>query len=149
MLAANVRDDFPASVLELIRSDRRHRRERRRAARSTARVAGEAKSLVLTVLPCHLGDGPGFFLLGTDITAQQELQRELTRSERALRRQATITDERNAALRVLLEQREHDRTELEERVVGNVEQLIEPTLDRLSKALASPPRAHSSSRPCA
>ena len=94
---------------------------------------------MLTVLPCHLGDGPGFFLLGTDITAQKELQRELARSERALRRQATITDERNAALRVLLEQREQDRAELEERVVGNVEQLIEPTLDRLSKTLRHRP----------
>ena len=40
---------------------------------------------------------------------------------------------------MLLEQREQDRTELEERVVGNVEQLIEPTLDRLSKLLRHRP----------
>ena len=40
---------------------------------------------------------------------------------------------------MLLEQREQDRTELEERVVGNVEQLIEPTLDRLSKTLRHRP----------
>ena len=138
MLAANVRDDFPAPVLDLIQGDHSID-ESGVELQVDCGVAGEAKSLVLTVLPCHLGDGPGFFMLGTDITAQQELQRELTRSERALRRQATITDERNAALRVLLEQREHDRAELEERVVGNVEQLIEPTLDRLSKALRHRP----------
>ena len=63
------------------------------------------------------------------------MQEELSRSERALRRQATILDERNTALRVLLEQREQDRRELEQRIVQNVEQLIEPTLDRLSRAL--------------
>ncbi|MGZ4200080.1 MAG: PAS domain-containing protein [Thermoleophilia bacterium] len=67
--------------------------------------------------------------------ALREASVELTRSERALRRQATILDERNTALRVLLEQREQDRRELEQRVVHNVEQLIEPTLDRLSHAL--------------
>jgi DNA-binding CsgD family transcriptional regulator/PAS domain-containing protein len=138
MLAGNIRDDFPASVLDLIRSGAAID-ESGVALEVDCTVAGEVKSLVLTVLPCHLGDGPGFFLLGTEITAQKELQRELARSERALRRQATITDERNAALRVLLEQREQDRAELEERVVGNVEQLIEPTLDRLSKLLRHRP----------
>ena len=64
------------------------------------------------------------------------MQEALARSERALRRQATILDERNAALRVLLEQREQDHRELEQRIVQNVEQLIEPTLDRLSRTLA-------------
>jgi DNA-binding CsgD family transcriptional regulator len=138
MLVANAGDDFPGSVLELIRSDVPID-ESGVELEVDCTVAGEAKSLMLTVLPCHLGDGPGYFLLGTDITAQKELQRELARSERALRRQATITDERNAALRVLLEQREQDRAELEERIVGNVEQLIEPTLDRLSRTLRHRP----------
>jgi DNA-binding CsgD family transcriptional regulator/PAS domain-containing protein len=138
MLAANVRDDFPARVLGIVGGETPVD-QGGTELEVDCTVAGEVKSLVLTVLPCHLGDDPGFFLLGTDITAQKMLQRELARSERALRRQATITDERNAALRVLLEQREQDRTELEERVVGNVEQLIEPTLDRLSKALRHRP----------
>ena len=81
-----------------------------------------------------------------DITAEhearlalQETTVELKRSERALRRQATILDERNTALRVLLEQREQDRRELEQRLVANVEQLIGPTLDRLSRALRHRP----------
>jgi DNA-binding CsgD family transcriptional regulator/PAS domain-containing protein len=138
MLAGNIRDDFPAPVLGIVQGGESIGLSGVELEVDCT-VAGEVKSLVLTVLPCHLGDGPGFFLLGTDITAQKMLQRELVRSERALRRQATITDERNAALRVLLEQREQDRTELEQRVVGNVEQLIEPTLDRLSKALRHRP----------
>ena len=102
-------------------------------------IGNEVKSLVLTLIPCHIGDERGYFMLGTDITAQKALQRELARSERTLRRQATILDERNAALRVLLEQREQDRAELEARIVSNVEHLIEPTVDRLSRMLTHRP----------
>jgi hypothetical protein len=58
----------------------------------------------------------------------------LAGSERALRRQTTILDERDTALRVLLEQREQDRRELEQRIVGNVERLIDPSPDRLNHA---------------
>jgi DNA-binding CsgD family transcriptional regulator len=96
---------------------------------------GRAKTLLLSVIAAHLGDRRCYFLLGTDITAQRAMQEELARSERALRRQTTILDERNTALRVLLEQREQDRRELEQRIVGNVERLIDPSLDRLSRAL--------------
>ncbi|HUK78781.1 MAG TPA: PAS domain-containing protein [Thermoleophilia bacterium] len=71
--------------------------------------------------------------------AQRAMQEELERTARALRRQTTILDERNAALRVLLEQREQDRLELEQRIVGNVERLIDPSLDRLSRALRHHP----------
>jgi len=67
------------------------------------------------------------------------LQKELSRSERALRRQTTILNDSNAALRVILQQREQDRFELEERIQANMEQLIEPTLDRLSRLLRHRP----------
>ena len=97
-------------------------------------------------------DGEPASMIGAmrDVTAEREaelaarevqraMQDELARSERALRRQATILDERNTALRVLLEQREQDRRELEQRIVGNVERLIDPSLDRLSRALRHHP----------
>jgi DNA-binding CsgD family transcriptional regulator len=67
------------------------------------------------------------------------MQEALARSERALRRQATILDERNTALKVLLEQREQDHRELEQRIVSNVDQLIEPTLERLSRTFRHRP----------
>ena len=138
MLARNVGDDFPAEVVALVSE------ELRATGASTelevdCDVAGRTKTLILTVIPCSLGDERGYFLQGTDITERKAMQEELSRSERALRRQATILDERNAALRVLLEQREQDRAELEERIVSNVEQLIEPTLDRLSHMLTHRP----------
>jgi PAS domain S-box-containing protein len=134
MLASSVHQDFPGTVDGLIGAEH-PAPEGGVQLEVDCSVSGRTKTLMLTVIPCHLGDQRTYFLLGTDITAQKTLQRELARSERALRRQATILDERNAALRVLLAQREEDRHELEQRIVQNVEHLIEPSLERLSKAL--------------
>jgi len=137
MLAANARDDFPEEVVAAMSgapgSDAIVELD------VTCHVRGKAKSLLLSVIPAELGDERSWFLLGADISGQRAMQDELARSERALRRQTVILDERNTALKVLLEQREQDRRELEERVMHNVEQLIEPTLDRLSRALRHRP----------
>jgi PAS domain S-box-containing protein len=138
MLESSVERDFPPLVAELIK-DGSKLAGGRVQLEVDCTVGGHAKSLMLTIIPCDLGDERTCFLLGTDITSQKTLQRELARSERALRRQATILDERNAALRVLLAQREEDRREFEQRIVDNVEQLIEPSLERLSRALRHQP----------
>ncbi len=137
MLAATVRDDFPEEVVAAMSDEPSG--EAIAELDVTCLVRGKAKSLLLSVIPAELGDELTWFLLGADITGQRAMQNELARSERALRRQARILDERNTALKVLLEQREQDRRELEERIVHNVEQLIEPTLDRLSRALRHQP----------
>jgi PAS domain S-box-containing protein len=138
MLACSVQQDFPPEVNGFMRADRPVP-EGGVHMEVDCSVNGRTKSMMLTVIPCYLGNERTYFLLGTDITAQKTLQRELARSERALRRQATILDERNAALRVLLSQREEDRRELEDRIVHNVEHLIEPSIERLSKALRHRP----------
>jgi DNA-binding NarL/FixJ family response regulator len=131
MSAANVRDDFPQEVVAAMGDE--SGAEAVVELDVTCYVRGTAKALLLSVIPAELGDERSWFLLGADITGQRAMQDELARSERALRRQARILDERNTALKVLLEQREQDRRELEERVTHNVEQLIEPTLERLSR----------------
>ena len=59
-----------------------------------------------------------------DVTIQKQAQNEVEAKSRYLA-------EMNAALKVLLDQRELDRKELEERVLSNVKQLILPALHRL------------------
>ena len=59
-----------------------------------------------------------------DVTAQRHAQNELEAKSRSL-------EEMNAALRVLLDQRELDRRELEDKVVSNVKKSILPVLHRL------------------
>lgn len=134
MLRRSVRDDFPVEVVDLV-TGYREDPDVTVELEVECDVDGDKKSLLLSVIPCHIEGHRAHFLLGTDITGQKAMQEELGRSERALRRQATILDERNTALRVLLEQREQDSRELEERIVNNVEQLLEPTMERLSRAL--------------
>jgi len=138
MLAANARDDFPPEVLEYL-SPEAAIGDTGAQIEVDCVVNGVVKSLVLAIIPCSVGDDRGFFLVGTDISALTALQRELAGSERTLRQQATILDERNTALKVLLEQRERDREELQARMIANIGQLIEPTLDRLGRALSHRP----------
>ena len=138
LLEGSVGDDFPPEVLVAVTGEADRDREATELEVDCS-VGGRVKTLILNVIPCSTGEGRGSFLLGTDITERKAMQNELGRSERALRRQATIIGERNVALRVLLEQREQDRVELEERIVRNVELLIQPTLDRLSHSLSHRP----------
>ncbi len=137
MLTASVHDDFPPEVVaEVLAAGSGAPVSEREVA---CRVGSRTKHMLLSVMPTQIAGRRGAFLLGADITAQKTMQEALARSERALRRQATILDERNTALKVLLEQRERDQRELEERIVSNVDQLIEPTLERLSRALRHRP----------
>jgi DNA-binding CsgD family transcriptional regulator/PAS domain-containing protein len=136
MLARNVADDFPEAVVRMIvAGDATEVGE----LEVPCDVRGTTQHLLLSIVPTRISGGRGCFLLGADITEQKAMQEALARSERALRRQATILDERNAALKVLLEQREQDHRELEQRIISNVDQLIEPTLERLSRSLRHRP----------
>jgi DNA-binding CsgD family transcriptional regulator/PAS domain-containing protein len=135
MLDARLDGDFSPAVCAVVGGEFKGDQGTVELGEVTCSVRGRAKTLLLSVIPAHLDDRRCCFLLGTDISARQALQDELACTARALQRQTTILDERNTALRVLLEQREQDRRELEQRIVGNVERLIDPSLDRLSSAL--------------
>lgn len=135
MLTASVSDDFAPDVAATITSSDDAAGGAEAELEVECIVNGRPKHLLLSIIPTHFDGEPGAFLLGTDISEQKHMQQALGRSERALRRQATILDERNTALKVLLEQREQERRELEDRIVRNVDDLIAPTLDRLSHAL--------------
>lgn len=59
-----------------------------------------------------------------DITERKESQEDLFNKSRSL-------EETNAALRVLLRQREADKNELEDKIMHNVKQLVFPYIDKL------------------
>jgi PAS domain S-box-containing protein len=63
--------------------------------------------------------------------ALKETNEQLRRRERELEAQAKSLEDLNAALRVLLQKGEHDKKELEEGTVLNVQELVLPYLDRL------------------
>jgi len=79
----------------------------------------------------------GAVLVFRDITARKTTERELARSREELQVQAEEIRERNTALKVLLEQRERDRHEFEERVLSNISNLVIPYVEKLKKGTLS------------
>lgn len=66
------------------------------------------------------------FGFARDVTERKKAQEELETKTQNLQ-------EANIALKVLLKKRDEDKTELEEKVLMNVKQLIEPLLEKLKK----------------
>jgi PAS domain S-box-containing protein len=70
----------------------------------------------------------------SDITEYKESEATLREREKELRAKTETLEEMNAALRVLLERREKDRVEMEEKVLLNISELINPYLEKLKKS---------------
>ena len=104
-------------------------------------LGGAVKALALTLVPCRFRGATTCFALGIDITDHRTLRMALEESEASLRRQADALSDSNTALRVILEQRNRDRAELERTISDNVETMILPMLGRLAKPLAGLPEA--------
>jgi len=68
-----------------------------------------------------------------DITARKQAEESLMRRERELQAKSHELGELNTALKVLLNQRERDKSDLEERLVLTVEELVLPYVDELKK----------------
>jgi len=69
-----------------------------------------------------------------DITERKLAEEALREREAELMIQTNSLEEVNTALRVLLKRRDEDKTELEEKVLGNVKQLVLPFLEKLKKS---------------
>ena len=72
-------------------------------------------------------------LLKEKIKERKVAEQSLRQSEKALKVKAKNLKETNAALKVLLKRREEDKTELEEKVVSNVTELVEPYLKKIQR----------------
>ena len=73
-----------------------------------------------------------------DITEQKKAEEALRRSEGELEMKSANLEEMNAALKVLLNEREKDRVELEEKIVTNINKLVFPYIERLKKSRLDP-----------
>jgi PAS domain S-box-containing protein len=71
--------------------------------------------------------------LAREVETRRQAETALTEKVMAFKDQAVRLKEANAALKVLLQQRDLDRVELEEKVLLNVNQLIMPYLDKLKR----------------
>ncbi|MBT8371860.1 MAG: PAS domain S-box protein [Deltaproteobacteria bacterium] len=113
------------------------------------RVRGESKSYELEwtgkngrkiptiVSPEPIFDEAGKFKGGfaviTDISQLKEAEKELIAKKQDLEIKAKGLEEVNTALKVLLKRRDEDKKELEEKVLLNVREMIEPYLEKLKR----------------
>jgi PAS domain S-box-containing protein len=71
----------------------------------------------------------------SDITAYKEAEAKLKDREEELIIKTKDLEEINTALRVLLKKREKDKEELEEKILLNLKELVNPYLDKLKKSI--------------
>lgn len=79
-----------------------------------------------------ISDGLG--IINTDITARKRVEKALRKRESELAIQNVNLEEANIALKVLLKKRDIDKAELEEKLLINVRELVEPYLRKLESS---------------
>lgn len=85
------------------------------------------------VLRNEAGGIVGSLSSGDDITEMKQREKDLREKDAQLEIKTKNLEEVNTALRVLLKRREEDRSELEERLLSNVKDLVLPYLEGLKK----------------
>ncbi len=85
------------------------------------------------------GDGPLRVVVShEEITALKLSEEALRKSEAQLTRQKVALEETNIALKVLLKQREEDKSDLEQKVITNVKELVLPYVEKLKRLSLKP-----------
>ncbi len=104
--------------------------------------------------PCHGPDGPHWYYMRAikmsgggpvrvvvsheEITAIKQTEEALRKSEAQLTRQKVELEEANIALKVLLKQRENDKTDLEQKVITNIKEMVMPYVEKLKRVNLRP-----------
>jgi len=96
-------------------------------------VKGKSAHLWGKASPLYDGEGNvvGAIESIRDITERKQAEEALKKRERELKNKNIELEDLNAALRVLLKQREDDKKELEERMLSNIRTLILPYIEKL------------------
>lgn len=104
--------------------------------------------------PCHSPDGPHWYYMRAirmsgegplrvvvsheEITTLKLTEEALRKSEARLTAQKVELEEANIALRVILKQREDDKSELEQKVITNVKEMVMPYVEKLKRVSLKP-----------
>lgn len=129
-------------------------RDAHRVAEGIRQVIDGETDEFLYDYPCHSPSGKHWYYMRAvrtsgesplrvvvsheDITALKMTEEALRKSRQAVDEQARSLEESNIALKVLLEQRDKDRQDLERKVLANVKGLVLPYVEKLKGARLKP-----------
>jgi PAS domain S-box-containing protein len=116
------------AIARMLRGERIQSFETRRSTKDARILDIQLSSSVF-----HDRDGnlAGNIVILRDVTERKEAEDALRKSEAELAAQSRHLEEVNAALKVLLKQRENDKADLEERLLANVKELVLPYVEKL------------------
>jgi len=83
----------------------------------------------------------GYLKVYEDITEQKKAEELLKSREEELAIKSANLQDMNAALRVLLNERENEKAELEAKILRNINKLVQPYIDELKQYGLDPPHA--------
>jgi len=92
----------------------------------------------VTLLKDDNGMPVGILAVARDITEKKRAEQALREREKELKIKTKSLEETNTALRVLLNKRDEDKTELEEKVLSNVNELVVPFLEKVKNGPLDP-----------
>ncbi len=145
LIGKNIYPLMPAETVEL----RKHKAEdviqTKQPVHYTEEIAGRYFDCNLFPIIDHGGNVQSFTVFVKDVTEQkqshkalqnvrEELEQRVRERTRDLEEKASNLEEVNTALKVLLQRLDEDKKVLEEKVMLNMRQLIEPYLDKLKKS---------------
>jgi PAS domain S-box-containing protein len=116
------------AIARMLRGERLQSFETRRSTKD-----GRILDIQLSSSVFHDRDGnlAGTIVILRDVTERKKAEEALCKSEAELAAQSRHLEEVNAALKVLLKQREDDKADLEERLLANVKELVLPYVEKL------------------
>ncbi len=131
-------DIWPVELAEMYRDDDRKVMEcGRRKQVEEPLVDKEGRKIWIETIktPIHnaYGEIIGTAGIARDITLRKHAEEELKKRERELEAKTRNLEEFNMALKVLLKQREEDKKELEEKVLSNIRESVDPYVNKLKK----------------
>jgi PAS domain S-box-containing protein len=95
---------------------------------------GDIRDVLMSSVPVRIQDKYYIQHIYIDITEWKRMTKELQDREAELEIKNRSLEEMNSALKVLLKKRDEDKTELEEKVLLSIQELVMPYLEKLNKS---------------
>lgn len=93
--------------------------------------AGDRLDVIVTTKLVNYAGERAILSIITDITERKKAEKALQTKDEKLGRQAKNLEEMNTALKVLLEQREKEKTEIKENLLTSIKKLVYPYVEKL------------------